>query len=415
MSWQVTVSDGTSLAHMTESEREEGSFREPHSEDRHASWLELFFDLVAVVAVAQLAHLLHGDAHHGPGGLDIVTFFTLYLAIWLLWTTFTLYSNVVADKVHVRAMFFGMAGIATMAASVPHSMDGRANAFAAVYLITNGIGSAAFQRSGRVLLSWVATSQNSGLVPWIASFWVDNPWWKLGLWLLGIALTMSFSMLASRGDQDELLTHMNEAMAKRARRRGPGSQKTRGAVVAAQLNPAHFGERLGLFVIIVLGEAMLQLVGAVGGIADWRPEGGEGWLLLLTVVSAFVLLITLWGLNVRYGFAEESRFPPSLVLPAHFVVIAAITTIAAGLGTAAADVTGHLNPSTTWLMCGGLTAFLLVINLLTAHTRRWPPRALAVLLPICGAVAAPWVPAAVVVTVMAVAAGGQLLTLRSDT
>jgi low temperature requirement protein LtrA len=389
---------------------------EPDTAERHASWLELFFDLVAVVAVAQLAHLLHGDAHHGPGGLDIVTFFTLYLAIWLLWTTFTLYSNVVADKVHVRAMFFGMAGIATMAASVPHSMDGRANAFAAVYLITNGIGSAAFQRSGHVLLSWVATSQNAGLVPWIASFWFDNPWWKLGLWLFGMALTMSFSMLASRGDQDEMLTRMNEAVTKRAeraRRRAPGSRQAKGVtVVAAQLNPAHFGERLGLFVIIVLGEAMLQVVGAVAGIEDWQREG---WLLLLTVVSAFVLLITLWGLNVRYGFAEESRFPPSLLLPAHFVVIAAITTVAAGLGTAAADVAGHLNPSTTWLMCGGLTAFLLVINLLMGHIRRWPPRALAALLPIGGAVAAPWLPAAVVVTVMAVAAGGQLLTLRSDT
>jgi low temperature requirement protein LtrA len=379
----------------------------------------LFFDLVAVVAVAQLAHLLHGDAHHGPGGLDIVTFFALYLAIWLLWTTFTLYSNVVADKVRVRAMFLGMAGIAAMAASVTHSMDGRAAVFALAYLITNGFGSNAFQDSGRVLLSWRATSQNAGLAPWIASFWFDNPWWKLGLWLFGMALTMSFSMLASRGDQDEMLTRMNEAVTKRAeraRRRAPGSRRATGVtVVAAQLNPAHFGERLGLFVIIVLGEAMLQVVGAVAGIEDWRPGGGDGWLLLLTVVSAFVLLITLWGLNVRYGFAEESRFPPSLVLPAHFVVIAAITTVAAGLGTAAADVAGHLTPSTTWLMCGGLTAFLLVVNLLVGHTRRWPPRALAVLLPIGGAVAAPWLPAAVVVTVMAVAAGGQLLTLRSDT
>ncbi|MFD1051035.1 low temperature requirement protein A, partial [Kibdelosporangium lantanae] len=99
--------------------------------DRHASWLELFFDLVVVVAVNQLAHLLHGDAHHGPGGLDIVTFVTLYLAIWLVWTSFTLYSNIMADRVRVRAMFIGMAGIAAMAAAVPHSMDGRANLFAA--------------------------------------------------------------------------------------------------------------------------------------------------------------------------------------------------------------------------------------------------------------------------------------------
>jgi low temperature requirement protein LtrA len=417
MSWQVTLPNIDSLPHMTEPERQ----------DRHASWLELFFDLVVVVAVSQLAHLLHGDAHHGPGGLDITTFFTLYLAIWLLWTSFTLYSNVVADKVHVRAMFFGMAGIATMAAAVPHSMAGRADLFAAAYLITTGISANAFQHSGLVLLSWRAASQNAGLLPWIASFWFDNPWWKLGLWLVGIAVTISFSVLASRGDQEEALTRMNDAIAERSRRRTPrraprgrerrDRERRPTSVVAAQLDAGHLGERLGLFVIIVLGEAMLQVVGAVAEIEDWRPGGGEGWLLQLAVVAAFVLLVTLWGLNVRYGFAEESRFPPALVLPTHFVAIASITVLAAGLGTAAAGSAQHLNTSSTWLMCGGASAFLMVVNLLVAHTRGWPVRVLAVLLPLGVAVAAPWLPAAVVVTVLAVAAGGQLYTLsvvRSD-
>ena len=150
--------------------------------DRHASWLELFFDLVVVVAVNQLAHLLHGDAHHGPGGLEITTFFVLYLASWLVWTTFMLYSNVVADRVRVRAMFLGMAGIATMAAAVPHGMDERAAVFVAAYLATNAIGTGAFGRSGQVLLSWGAATRNAGLLPWIVSFWADHPWLKLSLW-----------------------------------------------------------------------------------------------------------------------------------------------------------------------------------------------------------------------------------------
>ena len=44
-------------------------------------------------------------------------------------------------------MFLGMAAIATMAAAVPHSMDGRATVFASAYLVANAIGSGAFQRS----------------------------------------------------------------------------------------------------------------------------------------------------------------------------------------------------------------------------------------------------------------------------
>jgi low temperature requirement protein LtrA len=389
----------------------------PAPADRHASWLELFFDLVVVVAVNQLAHQLHGAGHHGPDGLHIVTFFTLYLTIWLLWTTFTLYSNVVAEKVHLRAMFFGMAGIATMAATVPHSWDGRANLFAAAYLITNAIGTGTLARTGQVLLSWSAASRNAGLVPWIVSFWVAHPWWKLGLWLFGLALTLAYSVFGSRADQAELLARLNERMPReRSPRGGPGRQRERQrpSFVAAQIDAGHLGERLGLFVIIVLGEAMLQLIGAIGDIEDWRPGGAEGPLLLLTAVSAFGLLAALWGLNVSYGFAEESRFPPALVLPAHFVAIASITTVAAGLGAVAAGVADHLAPSMAWLMCGGAAAYLLVVNLLVAHTRRWPLRAVAVVLPLAAAVAAPWLPAAVLVTVMAVAGGGLLWLLRAS-
>ena len=45
--------------------------------ERHASWLELFFDLVVVVAVAQLAHGLH----HPTWGA-VALFVLLYYAVW---------------------------------------------------------------------------------------------------------------------------------------------------------------------------------------------------------------------------------------------------------------------------------------------------------------------------------------------
>jgi low temperature requirement protein LtrA len=377
--------------------------------DRHASWLELFFDLVVVVAVSQLAHLLHGDAHHGPGGLAITTFFTLYLATWLVWTTFTLYSNVEAEAARRRTMFLGMAGIATMAAAVPHGMSDRANLFAAAYLITTALGTGAFGRSGKVLLSWAGASRNFGLAPWIASFWVENPWWKLGLWLLGLAMTLYVSVVSgSRGD--ELLDRLNDARSRRPeRRRG---RREPPVLVVAQVDGAHLGERLGLFVIIVLGEAMLQLVGAVAGIEDWRPGDGRGWLLLLAVAAAFGLLVALWWLNVQYGFAEETRFSPAVVLPAHFVAIVAITTIAAGLGTVAVAVEHHLPAATAWLLCGGAAAFLLVINLLTLAARRWPWGVAVVAVPLVTGVLTPWLPAVVVVTLLLVAAVGQVLVLR---
>jgi low temperature requirement protein LtrA len=382
--------------------------------DRHATWLELFFDLVVVVAVNQLAHLVHGDAHHGPGGLAITTFFALYLAIWLVWTTFMLYANVVADKVRVRAMFVGMAGIATMAAAVPHGMGDHADVFAAAYLITSGLGASSFTRSGQILLSWGAATRNAGLVPWIVSFWVDSPWWKLSLWILGLAMSLWFSVLSGRGDGAELLARLNEQLARRrdrdARQRRPAPDQP--ALVVANVDAAHLGERLGLFVIIVLGEAMLQLVGAVSEIEDWTPGGGVGLLLLLTVGSGFGLLICLWTLNVRYGFAEQTRLPPSLLLPAHFLAIAAITTVAAGIGSAVAAFDGHLPGATVWLLCAGVSGYLLLITSLTRTTKRWPVSAVAVALPLVVAALAGLVPAAVVAAVLLVAAAGQVWNLR---
>jgi low temperature requirement protein LtrA len=387
--------------------------------DRHASWLELFFDLVVVVAVSQLAHLLHGDERHGPGGLAITTFFALYLAIWLVWTTFMLYSNVVADKVRRRVMFLGMAGIATMAAAVPHGTGERSAVFAAAYLLTSALGATSFTRSGHILLSWSAATRNVGLLPWLVAFWIHDSWWKLGLWLLGLAMTLWFGMLGGHRDGDELIARYNERAARRVQRVRDGQRHEKRAaatptLVVAQVDGAHLGERLGLFVIIVLGEAMLQLIGAVAEIEDWSPDAGRGWLLLLTVAAGFGLLIALWWLNVRHGFAQETRFPPAFVLPAHFVAIAAVVAIAAGLGTAAAESAGHLPAATAWLMCAGTSAYLLVITALTRHTRGWPLTTATIALPLGAAALAPLVPAAAIVTTLLAVTATQTWNLAAQ-
>ncbi|MGL5060211.1 MAG: low temperature requirement protein A [Microcoleus sp.] len=51
---------------------------------RHDTWLELFFDLVFVVAIAKLAHFLH--AHLDWTG--IASFAILFVPVWWLWIDF---------------------------------------------------------------------------------------------------------------------------------------------------------------------------------------------------------------------------------------------------------------------------------------------------------------------------------------
>ena len=102
------------------SDEEEPAGGEPPAVDlpeveRHASWSELFFDLVAVAAVASLAHLLATELDWASLGLYAV----LFLAVWLAWTTFMLYGNVAGSRTHVLRLLIGMFGLGVMAASVP--------------------------------------------------------------------------------------------------------------------------------------------------------------------------------------------------------------------------------------------------------------------------------------------------------
>ncbi len=83
--------------------------------ERHASWAELFFDLVAVAGVGALAHVLEAELDASSLGLYAL----LFLAFWLCWTTFMLYGNVAAGRTRVIRLLVGMFGLGVMAASVP--------------------------------------------------------------------------------------------------------------------------------------------------------------------------------------------------------------------------------------------------------------------------------------------------------
>ena len=48
-------------------------------------WLELFFDLVMVAYIGQIAHTMHGD----PSWLDGAVFFAFLAAAWWAWVNAT--------------------------------------------------------------------------------------------------------------------------------------------------------------------------------------------------------------------------------------------------------------------------------------------------------------------------------------
>jgi low temperature requirement protein LtrA len=57
--------------------------------ERHATWLELFFDLCFVAAVAALAT----DLHHDPTAAGGARFAGLFVPVWWAWMGFTWYAT----------------------------------------------------------------------------------------------------------------------------------------------------------------------------------------------------------------------------------------------------------------------------------------------------------------------------------
>jgi len=59
------------------------------AQERHATWLELFFDLCFVAAVAALA----ADLHHDPTWGGIARFCGLFVPVWWAWMGYTWYAS----------------------------------------------------------------------------------------------------------------------------------------------------------------------------------------------------------------------------------------------------------------------------------------------------------------------------------
>ena len=382
----------------------------PGKEERHATWLELFFDLVIVAAVAQLAHLLR----EGPGAHDVFLFAVLYYAMWSVWTSLTLYANVAGALTRLRPMLVTMFGIAIMAASVPQVMRDEPRIFIIAYIGCRLLAAGSWKRTSRVMVEWPGVQQAVGVIPWMASLGFEAPvrYW---LWALGITLDVVLSIRRSRHpeqvlaeEQRELDREQRRDWARRFRRgEAPPTTAPLRVLRAADPDRPHLGERLGLFVIIVLGEAVAQLVDAAAEVEHWdRPL----WLVLLT---GFGLLVSIWWLTLRYGSNAAPTygvrvFALRLTMPFHYLTTASIVVLAAGLGALAEPEEGHLPEANRWVLCGGVALYFLTTAVMGARggaTKRWlllwglPAVVVPVLLGLFGGPLQPWALSAILLAV----------------
>ncbi|MEL6496193.1 MAG: low temperature requirement protein A, partial [Cyanobacteria bacterium J06623_7] len=227
--------------------------------ERSATWLELFFDLIFVVAVAQLAHNFQQEfSFFGLAKLAI-----LFVPVWWCWIGATFYDTRFDNDGLVDRLItlVQMAIAASLAANIHHGLGSSSTGFALSYMAFRGVLVCQYLHAGyhvkeaRELTNWFAIGFTLSLLFWLASVFVPIPW-RFVLW--GTGLIIDFATPLTAGQK----------------------------VVRVPPDMAHTTERIGLFTIIVLGESIVAVVGGVSEI-DWTPMSVAIALLGLSIAFSF--------------------------------------------------------------------------------------------------------------------------------
>ncbi|WP_033825047.1 low temperature requirement protein A [Kitasatospora sp. MBT63] len=303
--------------------------------DHRAGWFELFFDLVFVVTVSVLARALHGD----PDAGDFGTFVVLFFPAWWAWANLMVTVNVFGSaRPGAQAMLLcAMPGLGLMAAAAPDGLGTRAWAYALgaawVRLVFFLIWFGQARRRDNALPLWRPVSYC--LVPaalWAVSAAVPGPG-RFVLW--GAAIALEVVLLAVR-------TGLTEDF-------------------YGRLSTEHLVERIGLFVVIVLGESVFTVVATLAD--HFTAASALAALAGFVVVAELALIFFYWGTanaargldRAQAGGATRAVRDTVMYLP--FLLVSGITVIAAALGTAVAEPDHHLPTGACWALCGGVLAF----------------------------------------------------------
>lgn len=317
----------------------------PRSEHGHApvTHIELFFDLVFVFAITQLAHGLL--AHLTLiGALQTLL---LLFAVWWVWICTTWAANWLdPDRAHVRLMLIllMLAGLA-LSSTIPYAFGERGWVFAAAYCS---------MQIGRTLyVIWASAGVHPGRLRNFQRilFWslLSLPLWIAGC-LVGAEARMLFWALALLVDYAGPLMFF----------RTPWLGRSTGA--DWDISGEHMAERCALFIILSLGETIL-MTGAT--FAD-LPQDATHWTAF---ALCFLGSATLWwlyfdtgarrGSSVIAASEEAGLLARSAYTYWHIPIVAGLVVTAVSDEMLLAHPYGHIEPTLLVSAIGGPLLFLI--------------------------------------------------------
>jgi low temperature requirement protein LtrA len=291
--------------------------RSPDEPHRVSTPLELFFDLVFVVAIAQAANGLHHAITGNHAAQSLAGYLMVFFAIWWAWMNFSWFASAYdCDDVPYRlTVFVQITGALSLAAGVTPLFEQRVPNLAVLggyvlmrlAMVVQWLRASAGDPAHRVTARRYAIGIAVLQVAWVATLAVPHLW------------VPAFLVLATV----ELLV---PAWAE--------------SVQQTPWHPHHISERYGLLTLIVLGESILaasvaiqQAIAAGGAVPALVPVIVGG---LLTVYSMWWLyfdrpvhdLLTSFGKAMLWGYG-------------HYFVFASAAAVGAGFAAAVDEAAHH--------------------------------------------------------------------------
>ena len=290
--------------------------RSPHESHRVATPLELFFDLVFVVAIAQAANGLHHAVAESHPVEGLFGYLMVFFAIWWAWMAFTWFASAYdCDDVPYRLLVFvQIAGALLLAAGITAMFETRTPNIATVggyvvmrlALVVQWLRAAASDPERRTTARRYALGITIMQTAWVGMLFIPQ-YWVPGFLLLAV-LDVSVPVWAERASP-------------------------------TTWHPHHITERYGLLTLIVLGESILA---ANTTIQSALAAGAVLSDLLPLIVGGLLIVYSMWWVyfdrpvhdlltTVRKAFIWGYG---------HYFVFASAAAVGAGLA-AAVDAGTH--------------------------------------------------------------------------
>jgi low temperature requirement protein LtrA len=304
-------------------------------EEERVTPLELFSDLVFVLAITQCTSLMAAQ----PDWLGLARGLAVLALLWWAWTGYAWLTSVVdPEEGSVRAAMFGaMAAFLVVALCVPRTFGELGLTFAIAY---GGV------RVAHIALFVLASR--------------DEPALRRSVWGLAVSTAIGVGLLAGASFAGGSATAALWSLALLIDIGGPFLFGAAGW----QLVPGHFAERHGLIVIIALGESIVAIglgaqervtAGVVTGAVIGIALAAAMWWAYFDVVS----LVAARRLAQVPAGREQNELARDAYSYLHFPMVAGIVLIALGVKTTLGHVGDRLHTEAAVALVGGLAMYLL--------------------------------------------------------